>query len=126
MYELTADELEHYDRWVDAMAKGDPRLRELLAATLARFAIEALRQTLSDRGPESRMKLGDLPMSKGLPEDNASILYWLRDALERDVEWLADVDENGIPKLLSGCQSVEDLIDAAAEDQGVHWLKLPR
>jgi hypothetical protein len=126
MHRLTDDERPHYERWLDGLSGGDPRLRELLAMTLGRFAAGNLRHILDERGPGSTMKLGDLPQSKGLPSENAAIVRWLREALDRNADWLHDVDGNGIPKLLSSCETDEELLDAAAEDQGVHWLHLPR
>ncbi|MGO4558282.1 hypothetical protein [Mesorhizobium sp. 2RAF21] len=125
MHRLTEDERPHYDRWLDGLAEGDPRLRDLLAAAIGRIAAGNLRRILEERGPGSTMKMGDLPMSKPLPPDSMAIVLWLKDAIAHADDWLLDVDEFGIPKRLSACESEEDLLDTAAEDYRVRKWRLP-
>jgi hypothetical protein len=123
---LTDDERPHFDRWLAALADGDPRLLTLLEATLGRIAASTLRRTLARRGGGSSMKMGDLPDSKPLPGEAGLLVSWLRDAIERDADWLRDLDDNGVPVRLAACESYEDMHEQARQDFDERRWTLPR
>lgn len=71
------------------------------------------------------MKMGDLPASKTWPAASAAITAWLRDALDREEDWLRDLGEDGLPRRLMACEDYSDLIDEVSVDFNRRPFPLP-